>query len=597
MLDYEETEKVYTVLVQATDSLGGAGAKSSVVAVTVRIGNENEDEPVFTRTTYATTVDENAVVGALLATVSAVDSDNGDDGVIVYSMASHTYFYLNSKSGDITLKSNLDYESVDKEFEFEVVARDSSTIPLRSTCTVSISVTDINDNSPICEPNMQAPSLPEDIRTGTIIAQLSCDDVDSYANADLLYTIDSVNSQPDDGTFAVDPQGRLTLLLESLDYETVNSYNILVKVSDKGNQPLSTTATVKLDITDVNEYTPEFVENIYTVSILENYISNISIKNVRATDLDINNRITYYINPKSTHFTIDRQNGDVFVVSALDFEKLGISKSVEIIVYAEDNGVVPGPKSASTTVTVTVQDANDGTPIFLQGIYYGSVSESSAAETTILRVEASDSDSDTLQYTLSNASNTFRIEQTGDIVLNDVTGLDYDSDTKLYILTVHADDQRTGTGTTTVYISVTGTNEFPPIFMDFDRAVNVPEDANNDYEVLIISANDLDHGIDGDISYSIISGADGKFSVDSTSGRITVSDALDREATPFYSLKISAIDKGTPNRKCVHLYCPYVLHQKIAYIIFLLNITRISKAQNIKPDFQCKHSVLNTDEK
>ena len=547
-LDYEDTP-TYTIFVQAIDSGGGPLARSSSVAVTIKVENINEDTPTFTQDTYSLSVPENHPVGTLLMQVVADDSDTGIAGDVVYSMLTHNYFYLASKTGEISLKSPLDYESSDKSFVFEVVATDSAPSPKSSTSTVSVTVLDINDNRPICEPNLQTTIMPEDSSAGTNIAQLTCTDSDSNENADLTYVISLVNNVPPGGTFTIDNQGRLTLATSTLDYESITSYSILVKVTDSGNPPLSSTATIKLEITNINEHAPVFVVALYQVNIRENFVSSDAIVRVEASDQDTADRISYYFDPENTNFDIDRDNGDIFVISALDYETLGTSKSVELTAYAVDNGA-PDPRSSSTTVTVVVQNENDGTPIFAQGVYYGNVLETSPVETTILNVFATDSDGEPLTYSFGATSDTFRIEQTGDIVLHDDTNLDYDTGPTTYRLIVHAEDPRSGTGTATVYIVVLNENEHDPIFSDFDRSVNVKEDAQIDHDIITISAADDDNGVDGRLTYHIISGDDGKFAIDKHTGQITVSGSLDREAQTSYSLIISSLDGGTPQSKC-----------------------------------------------
>lgn len=540
---------MYTLFVQATDSGGGTLAKSSTVAVTVKVGNVNEDTPAFTRNTYSVSVPENTEIGSSILQVTADDNDFGMDGKVIYSMATHSHFYLNSKTGTITLKASLDYESADRTFTFEVTASDSATPPKSSSCTVSISVTDVNDNEPICNPIMQVASVREDSLAGTFIAQFVCSDLDSDANANLVYTISSVNLLPSNGLFTVDTQGRLTLALSTLNFETVKSYSVLVTVRDSGKSQLTTTATVKLEVSDINEHLPVFEKVSYKYSIPENFVSDQPIISVHATDQDTSNRIRYFIEPVSPFFDIDDNSGDMYIVSELDYETIGVSKSIEVVVYAADDGTEPGPKTSSTTVTIDVSDANDGTPRFAKGVYYGNLSETSAAETTVLRVSASDSDGETLTFTMDDVSDTFRIEQSGDIVLNDISNLDYDNGTKLYNVIVHAKDPRGNNGTATVYISVRNVNEYPPVFTDFDRTVSVKENTENNNAVTVISATDLDDGVDGQVTFAIISGDDGKFSVDKYSGQIIVSGSLDREVKTSYSLTISAIDGGTPQSK------------------------------------------------
>lgn len=60
----------------------------------------------------------------------------------------------------------------------------------------------------------------------------------------------------DQGKFSINNQGYITLL-DSLDRETRSSYNISVTVSDRGQQPLSATDYLYIEVTDVNDVRPQ----------------------------------------------------------------------------------------------------------------------------------------------------------------------------------------------------------------------------------------------------------------------------------------------------------------------------------------------------
>ena len=60
----------------------------------------------------------------------------------------------------------------------------------------------------------------------------------------------------DEGRFSVDDEGQITLL-DSLNREARGSYNLTVTVSDRGQQPLSTTGYLYIEVTDVNDEEPQ----------------------------------------------------------------------------------------------------------------------------------------------------------------------------------------------------------------------------------------------------------------------------------------------------------------------------------------------------
>ena len=147
-LNYETTSS-YSLIVKALDG----GSKSATTMVTVSVTNVNEFDPVFTQTTYTTSRAENTAINSQLVQVVASDNDVGDDGIIDFSMATHATFSL-SADGWISLKSSLNFET-DQVLSLLVVASDRGTTPQRSaTATVSVTVTDVNDNPPVCNPDV-----------------------------------------------------------------------------------------------------------------------------------------------------------------------------------------------------------------------------------------------------------------------------------------------------------------------------------------------------------------------------------------------------------------------------------------------------------
>ena len=106
-----------------------------------------------------------------------------------------------------------------------------------------------------------------------------------------------------------------------------------------------------------------------------------------------------------------------------------------------------------------------------------------------------------------------------------------------------------GTGIT-VYSNVTVTvvdlNDNKPHFPNSRYRVEVPESVGNGHLLLRLNASDQDSGYFGSVLYRIVSGSDGKFSIDATSGIIQVISLLDREKKDSYILNVSAYDGGIP---------------------------------------------------
>ena len=95
---------------------------------------------------------------------------------------------------------------------------------------------------------------------------------------------------------------------------------------------------------------------------------------------------------------------------------------------AEDDGLVDSTRSDTHSLTITVVDVNDDSPLFNPSYYVFSVSETATNGHTVDTVTASDADGVTYAINSGNTGGTFRIEAaTGEIIVDDDTTLDYDA--------------------------------------------------------------------------------------------------------------------------------------------------------------------------
>ena len=541
-----ETTTTYTLIVQALDSNSAPGALSSTAVVIVNIDPVNEADPVFSSSTYTVTIQEDTSIGQSILKVSASDADSGSDGVITYSMATNIHFNLNTENGDISVKALLDFEVSDSH-TFQVVATDSGTSPRSSTATVSVAVTDVNDNSPVCNPNLQTVSVAENTALSTNLATLTCVDADSGLNDDLTFSISSVT--PTANIFEVTTTGLVNLINTQLNFESENSYKILIEVSDGGTPTLSTTATVKVDVTDINEASPSFTTTIFAFSIFESTPVGTSVFVVSATDADTANTIKYSFNPTSSVFDIDSVAGIIYTISTIDYDTLPAPKEYELTVFATDDGT--GSLSVSQIITASILDTNDGTPLFSPAVYSVVLAEDAVQGTTIATVTATDIDDASVTYSLANNFGVLRVEASGDIIL-DTAALDYET-TKSYLVVVYAVDGSTNTGTATVHIEVTGVNEHSPSLNSSSSAINLTENSAIGTTIVTVVATDSDDGVDGILTYSLSSipvGYEGDFAINPSTGEITVAGTIDME-TVVNLLVIKALVTDGGTRKCI----------------------------------------------
>ena len=461
-------------------------------------------------------------------------------------------FRMDSSSGDLLLIEELDFETasltLSDQYVLSIIAVDSDpTTTKTGTIEVRVTVTDVNDNDPVCTPVLYSHTLSEANQISNIaLLSLTCTDAES--NTNLNYSISSVTSNGASITspFTIDNSGAIRLQAIT-DYETDQAMTVLVEVEDNGAPSRTVTATVEFDLTNFNDNNPTFNPIHHTTSIIETTAVGTKIYTVAATDADVLDSITYKLNPVIDEFQIDPNSGEIFLKQAVNYDST--DKIYELIVEATDDGTMTGQKTGTATVTVSITNFNDGTPEFIPGVYVASVNENEANSYLVTTVTVTDIDDTTFTYDIQSGNNDKIFTITGStntatITVSDKTKLDFDT-TTLYELVINATDTGGLFGTATVNIEITNYNEHAPAFTTTQNSENIPEDASVGNMVIDIDANDDDAGLDGEIVYSFVSGAQGKFAIDSKTGVVTVSGALDIETTDGYTLVIAATDGGT----------------------------------------------------
>ncbi|XP_051789733.1 protocadherin alpha-7-like [Erpetoichthys calabaricus] len=365
-----EIKKNFDFLLTAFD--GGNPPRSGNLNISVTVGDINDNAPVFLEETYSVTLEENAPLGTLVLKVNASDLDEGSNGEVVYSFKQSVeskvteLFQLNMYTGEITVKGVIDFE--EKElYEFDVKATDSGLMSMSSHCTVFIKIKDMNDNAPLIEVTSLTNLILEDIKPGTTVGLISATDIDSGLNSKTTCTLSDQLMMP----FELKPslqENLYSLVINSrLDRESVPQYNITIIAKDFGHPSLSSYETVVVNVLDVNDNPPRFLQDTYTFYIQENNTPGAPLFTVSAVDVDVNENalVTYYLRENESvektivpFLSINSANGQIFSFTTFDFEDV---KSFSFSVIAKDSGV-PSLNS-NVIVTIFVLDQNDNPPV------------------------------------------------------------------------------------------------------------------------------------------------------------------------------------------------------------------------------------------
>ena len=575
-----EVQDSYQVRITATD--GGVPARTGSLVVNIVVRDINDNIPVFDNTTYMVKVRENLSIGSVLLRVHASDPDAGLNGKVLYGFSERTYstfgslYGINNFTGEIYLKSELDYEIADV-YHLTVIARDQSPDAMSMDADVQIYVTDVNDHAPKISVNTFTSTgmatVSEWTKLGEFVARVAISDADSEQNG-------RFSCQVSDSHFKLEHSNgyeHKLLTAGTFDRELHNRYNVTVTCRDWGSPQLTSTESIPVLVLDENDNYPVFTNSPYMGSLAENNDIGASIIQISANDPDLadNGFVLYKLDGVQEDMVEVTKNGWIKATAVFDFEQIQ-TISFEVIAY--DQGIPS--RSVSTSVTVNILNVNDEPPVFSQATYYFSVTENEPVNTEVGQVSASDADSSPYNefgfmirdaMGAQSASAYFYIDsETGTIKTKRM--LDREKEAVHYLEAVAIDKGDSPmTGTVSVTVHVNDKNDNIPI-IDFpnpaNKSVTVPAQIPQGYEVTQINAHDDDNGDNQKLSFYIIDQTQEEtFTIDPWTGVITLNSKLDfEETTKKVKLNIQVKDNGEPNQHSVDTSLEVVFDKSIPFV-------------------------------
>uniref|UniRef100_UPI0037E8775B protocadherin gamma-A1-like n=1 Tax=Semicossyphus pulcher TaxID=241346 RepID=UPI0037E8775B len=471
-----EKQEFASLLLTAVD--GGEPQRSGTMQIHITVLDANDNSPVFTHNVYKANVKENSPTGTRITKVSASDADKGSNGEVSYvignSMSSISKLFHITEDGDLVLNGPIDYEKA-KKYEIDIEAVDRG--GLSESSKVIIDVGDINDNTPVINMISSSNSIGEDSSSSTVVAVMSVNDRDSEENGKVRCVINT------NIPFTISPSSSnfYSIVTDSeLDREAASEYNITVTCSDEGVPSLSSSVTLTLQISDVNDNAPVFERSSYEAYIVENNTPGLSIFTVRARDADWNQnaRVSYILEdssvngvPVSSYVSVSADSGVIHAVRSFDYEQI---KDFQFRVKAQDGG--SPPLSSNVSVKILIQDQNDNPPQVLYPVLTGGsvvaemVPRAADVGYLVTKVVAVDVDSGQnawLSYKLQKATDRALFEvglQNGEIrTIRQVT----DKDAVKQRLTVIVEDNGQPSRSVTVIVNVAVADSFPEVLSEF----------------------------------------------------------------------------------------------------------------------------------
>ncbi|XP_070198278.1 cadherin-23-like [Littorina saxatilis] len=563
---------------------GGDQPMTGTTSVVVMITDVNDNAPELVTSEFSIT-EGNAprrYVGMLVAR----DRDMGINGEVEFSMtivSPRLPFHV-SPNGQIRTAS---YSAIDREIQdtyiLEILMKDKGTPSLTSTASVTVHVSDVNDNAPelvtsgasIPDVNDNASelvtsefSITEGNAPGRYVGMLVARDRDVGINGEVEFSMTIVSPRL---PFTVSPDGQIrTASYSFIDREMQDTYVLEILMKDNETPSLTSTASVTVHVSDVNDNAPMFMWSEYVVELVENAPIGEEIVRVVAHDPDegFNGQVSYHLHPwNGEMFTLNSRTGSLFSDIVVDRE---IVSQVNLIIHAVDGG--DQPMTGTTSVVVMITDVNDNAPELMISEF--SITEGNAPRRYVGMLVARDRDvgiNGEVEFSMTIVSPRlpFHVSPDGQIRTASYSAIDRDiQDT--YILEIVMKDKGTpsltSTASVTVHVMDVNDNDNTPELVTSGASItdvndNSPELVTSEFRITegnapgryvgILVAFDRHLGINGEVpvefSMTIVSpwlpftvSPDGQIRTASYS-------AIDREMQDTYILEVLMKVKGTPS--------------------------------------------------
>lgn len=525
LLNYEALA-TYDLVVTVTDN--AVPALSGQTTITVIVTDAN-DRPAIAGGSLQK--DENTANGTIITSLFPVDQDVGQTLSYTINSGNTNGAFTVDALGRLVVANSaaLDFET-NPTFALNITVTDNGSPSLSSSNNWFINLRNVNEAPSISAATF---SVAEQSSAGTTVGTVAASDQD--AGQSLQYAILSGNES---GTFAINANTGEITLVGPVDYELTTSYALVVRVTDSASPALSSTATITVNITDINEAP---VPNSPSFTLAENSATGTVVGSISATDVDAGQTLSFAITSGNTSgaFAINAATGQITVAGSLDAEVISL---YSLVVTVTDNG--SPALSANTNISVVITDVNESPTVTAASF---SLAENTASGSHVGYVAASDPDiGQSLVYSIvsGNTGGAFAIDSvTGQITV--AGSLNHEA-TPAYSLVVLATDNGNPllSASATVTIAVTDVNEAPTLAA---RSFTIAENSPAGTAVGTMTGSDVDAG--QSLTYSITGGnTGGAFAINPATGAITVvaPAALNFEVITSVSLVVTVTDNGNP---------------------------------------------------
>ncbi|KAJ1372475.1 hypothetical protein KIN20_034644 [Parelaphostrongylus tenuis] len=521
-----------TLAVRGTDQANPPHHATAEVMITVLSGET--PIPKFSNNHYLFVIPEDSVVGTVIGKLQQIDLDVAEVRFSIPAPPDDFPFTIERSSGKLIVRQTLDREKRDV---WRFVARVDAAGGAHSMTTVTIRLSDVNDNAPMFVGAYDRISISEDAPVGTSIAVFSATDLDRSPGGMISFSL--TEGSHGDGTFKVDAESGWLVVDSPLDRERQSLHELIVRATDEGG--MFTDHKFKVEVTDVNDEPPRFDENFYIVSVDGSHLTiGQIIARVVVTDKDLPpfNNVRLFISrgnddglfkiDDSGKITIARLNHvrNIYNLTLLAFDGFHATNAIMMVTLTSSSS---STFECDRDKVITIRVPED---VLVDSEIYREESNVKIAGARYLLIS-------------SGPSLPFAVNQnTGSISIK--AALDAEVKKKYAFIRQVELKGVSSSCSQPVEVHVLDVNDESPVFVRDEFVVSIrenePASRTERYFLTRVHAVDKDSGIFGRVKYSLISDNYDAFVIDSETGAITVNRPLDREQTQEYSLRVLAED-------------------------------------------------------
>ncbi|XP_037531490.1 protocadherin alpha-8-like, partial [Nematolebias whitei] len=235
LIDFEEKDK-YEIEIQAMDK--GVAPLTTEKSVIIKIVDVNDNAPEIEVTSFSSSIPEDAKPGTTVALISVHDLDSGLNGKVICSLSEDVPFSLlpslQEKMFSLVTKSHLDREKY-SYYNMKIVAKDEGDHPLSSEKTISVVVSDVNDNRPEFLMSPYTFYITENNNPGDSVFSVKASDQDENENAHISYLIKRDGSEERTASFLnINSETGDIVVMKSFDFESLKTFQFQVVATDSG---------------------------------------------------------------------------------------------------------------------------------------------------------------------------------------------------------------------------------------------------------------------------------------------------------------------------------------------------------------------------